>query len=141
LIDMAHLRWRDPRTLILLGATLASAPLQFGILSGQLSLPAISLCVLAFWCVARSREKLAGLLLGLACAIKPQIAGPFVVYYLVMRRVDVAKYAFVVGTSILAIALVGMKLAHVDWLHGWTQAVTLTGDVGGVNDYGWTGEF
>src|SRR5262249_15946672 len=63
LMDLAGLHWRDPRAVLLAGAALASAPLQFGILSGQLSLPAISLCILAFWGVSRSRDKLAGVLL------------------------------------------------------------------------------
>src|SRR5262249_9203313 len=41
LADMAGITWRDGRILLLVGAALAAAPLQFGILAGQLSLPSI----------------------------------------------------------------------------------------------------
>src|SRR5262245_53057696 len=68
LVDIAKWSWRDPRTLLLIGASLVAAPLQFGILSGQISLPAISLGVIAFWCVCNGRDRAAGILLGLACA-------------------------------------------------------------------------
>jgi hypothetical protein len=97
LAEMAELPHGDPRRVILLGASLASAPLQFGILSGQLSLPAISFCILAFWYAGKHRDTLAGVLLGLAGAIKPQIAGPFVLYYLLLRRVNLVAFAAAVG--------------------------------------------
>jgi hypothetical protein len=93
LVDLAELRLRDARVLILVGASLASAPFQFGILSGQLSLPAISLCIIAFWCASRNREALAGILLGLACALKPQIGVAFVAYYVLTRRWAVSGLA------------------------------------------------
>jgi hypothetical protein len=141
LIDLAKLQPRDPRRLILVGGALAAAPLQFGLLSGQLSLPAISLCIIAFWYVGRDREKLAGALLAFACAIKPQVGAPFVAYFLVQRRRVVSSYAILLGAAIGALALATMRLSHVNWIAGWTQSIAVSSKVGGVNDYGWTNEF
>jgi hypothetical protein len=141
LADVVGLRWRDSRLLILVAASLASAPFQFGILAGQLSQPAISLCILAFWCACRDLERTAGVLLGIACAIKPQIAAPFVLYYLMMRRWSVGGIAAGLSAVVVGIALIAMKLSHIDWLAGWTQSIAITTRIGAVNDYGWTGYF
>jgi hypothetical protein len=137
LVDLAGLRWRDPRVLILVGASLASAPFQFGILSGQLSLPAISLCIIAFWCGSRNREVFAGILLGLACALKPQIGVAFVAYYLLARRWTVSALAIGLSAAVVAVALLAMRISHVDWFSGWTHSIALTTQAGSVNDYGW----
>jgi hypothetical protein len=141
LADLAGLEWRDPRALLLFAASLASAPFQFGILAGQLSLPAISGCILALWCASRRREVLAGLLLGLACATKPQVAAPFLLYYLLCRRWWVGGVAIFLSGTIFAAALVAMRMSHIDWLNGWERSIAITTRMGGVNDYGWAGDY
>jgi hypothetical protein len=141
LADLAGLRLRDPRTLILLAGALASAPFQFAVLSGQLSMPAISLGIVAVWCAARERGILGGVLLGLACAIKPQVGAPFVAYYLLSRRWSVAGVSMLISGAIAGGALLAMHVAHIDWYTGWKQSIALTTRIGGVNDYGWAGDF
>lgn len=141
LTRMAQLSWRDPRALILVGGALASAPLQFGILSGQLSLPAISTCIIAFWCVTRDQDRLAGVLLGLACVVKIQIAAPFVLYYLFRRRFNIVIAAVLIAGALAAVALVAMHLSHINWIAGWKHSIALTEQIGAVNDYGWTNRF
>lgn len=143
LADMAGLSWRgnNAKALILVGAALAAAPFQFGILSGQLSLPAISLCVIAFWCVSRDREKLAGVLLGLGFALKPQIAAAFIIYYLVLRRWRVALPAVLIACAIGLAALIAIQTSHPDWLSAWRSSIAASAQVGSVNDYSWSGEF
>lgn len=141
LADMAGFKWRESNALLLVSAALASAPIQFGILSGQLSLPAISLCIMAFWCVHRRREYLTGALLGLACALKPQIAAPFIVYYLFLRRWRVSIPAMVTSAVIGLIALLAIQTSHPDWLVAWRSSIAASTQLGGVNDYSWAGEF
>ncbi|HEY7086557.1 MAG TPA: glycosyltransferase family 87 protein [Tepidisphaeraceae bacterium] len=141
LADMAGLTWRDGRILLLVGAALAAAPLQFGILAGQLSLPAISACIIAFWLVSRHHDGSAGVLLGLALALKPQIAAPFVVYYLLVRHFKVAGFAALVGGGIGVLSLLLMHTSHVDWVAGMRHSIALTEQLGAVNDYGWTNRF
>jgi hypothetical protein len=140
LADLAGLGRRDPRILILVAASLASAPFQFGLLSGQLTVPAVSLCILAFWCAAREHEVFAGLLLGLACALKPQIGAPFVAYYVLLRRWSVSGGAILVGGAVVAISLLAMHASHIEWLSGWKQSIAITTRYGAVNDYGWVND-
>lgn len=142
-LDMAGLplSWRDPRGILLIATSLFSAPMQFGLLSGQPSTPAIALCIIAIWCAWRGRHVVAGVLLGLACAWKPQIAAPFIVYYCVLRRWRVAEPALVTFALLAAVSLSAMQLTHVNWLHGWADNLKETLAVGGVNDRAPTGPF
>lgn len=141
LADLAKLNWKSPEFMLLVGGALASAAMQFGILSGQLSLPAISLCILAFWCANRNRQILGGALLGLACAIKPQLAGPFVVYYIVLKQFRLVAAAAVVGGIIGVVALGAMHFTEINWMQGWKASIARTQQIGEVNDYGWAGTF
>jgi hypothetical protein len=142
LAAMAKLPRRDSRMLLLIAGSLAAAPLQFGILSGQLSLPAISLCILPFWCVSCGRrERLAGALLGVACALKPQLGAPFALYYLVFGPRPTGRMAVLVGLALCDAALLAMRFSHVDWIGGWTHSIALTTRPGGVNDYGFAAAF
>jgi hypothetical protein len=141
LADLAGLRWRDHRVLILVAASLASAAFQFGILSGQLSQVAIAMSILSLWCALRRREWTGGVLLGLAAALKPQIAAPLVVYFALTRRWTAAALSIGLAGFAAVGAIVAMHLTHVDWWAGWTQSIALTQQIGGVNDYGWTGPY
>ena len=76
---------RDPRALLLAGAAPASR--RFNLAFCQANCPCRRFpCRSCALQAGRGRKMLAGVLLGLACAMKPQVAGPFVVYYLLMRR-------------------------------------------------------
>jgi hypothetical protein len=143
LLDLAGLKlsFHDPRGLLLIAASLFAAPIQFGVLSGQPSTPAISLCIIAIWCIARQRDGLGGVLLGIACAFKPQIAAPFILYYLVLRRWRAVEPALVMIAMLSALSLTAMQLSHVNWMHGWAENVQQTLAVGGVNDRAPTGPF
>jgi len=50
----------------------------------------------------RDREQVAGILLGLACALKPQIGATFMAYFLLTRRWATFRFAAIVSLAILA---------------------------------------
>jgi len=102
---------------------------------------AISLAIMAVWCIARNRELLGGILLGLACAWKPHIGAPFVLYYLIERRWRAVEPAMMTVAGICALSLTAMQVSHVNWLHGWSRNVESTLAVGGVNDRSPAGPF
>jgi hypothetical protein len=143
LLDLAGLKlsWRDPRGLLLIAASLAAAPLQFGLLSGQPSTPAIALCIIAIWCICRNREMTGGVLLGLACAWKPHVGAPFLIYYLALRRWRATDAALLVIALLAAVSLTAMQLSHVNWMNGWYHNVQQTLAQGGVNDRAPSGPF
>jgi hypothetical protein len=87
------------------------------------------------------RVVLAGVLLGIAGGIKPQVAGPIVLYYVLVRRFRVATPAIITGASILVVSLAAMWFSQIDWLHGWRHSIAETTKLGAVNDYGWGNRF
>jgi uncharacterized membrane protein len=83
--DLGGFKNYDDR-LLLLACLLAAAPVVDVFQSGQLGCPACAGVILAVWAVRRDRPILAGVILGLATAVKLQVAGPFIVFYLLIRR-------------------------------------------------------
>ena len=141
LLDLAGLTWREPRGLLLIGGTLASAPMQFGLLSGQPSVFAAAVTLLGIWCCARARDALGGVLIGLACAFKPHVAVPFLAYYLVLRRWRVVAVAGAIVCVIVSAALIAMQLSQPNWIAQWIAAIQHTTASGAVNDHTRTGPF
>jgi hypothetical protein len=134
LSDLGGFTLRDARTWLLVGGVLCSAPAQFGLMSGQPTVAVLSLAILAVWAIARRHEKTAGALLAIACAIKPQVAAPFVAYYLVLRKWRVVDLAVLLICVIAAATMILMHATHVDWVTGWSQNLRGTVASGGVND-------
>lgn len=127
--------------LIVIAAVVASAPVQeaFGVM--QPSLLANSLTLFALWAILRQRPKFGGFLLGLASAIKPQLGGIFVAYYLLIGRPRIVLWALVVAVSLHVAAVLPMELRGIDWWHSWRLNTALSLASGGVNDPTITGPF
>ena len=115
--------------------------MQFGILSGT-AFAAGHLAgddrVLA---CGKRRETLAGVLLGVACAIKPQVVGPLLGITSSCGAGASQHQRSSPGRTICAVALLTMRMSHIDWYHGWKRSIDATMQVGAVNDYGWTAKF
>jgi hypothetical protein len=62
-------------------------------------------------------------------------------YFLFTRRWTTCRFAAIMSLAILDVAIIGMRVAHVDWIAGWSNSIAATGVPGGVNDYGWAGTF
>ena len=134
LMAMAGLRAWSLRVL-LVAATLASAPIQCALGSGQPALPACALLILAIWAYWKNQLTLSAVLLGVAAAVKIQIGGPFLLYYLFLRQwrmVGLATLLFLV-VSLLAIAR--MEAAGVNqWATDWQRNIAQTLEPGETND-------
>ncbi len=99
----------------LLAGILAFAPAHTAISLGQPSLPAFGLMAAA--AAPAVWRWPSGLALGLACALKPQLGGVFVLYALCRRRWACVLTAGTVATALLAIGAVRLELAGVPWRH------------------------
>ncbi len=91
MVSLAGLSMRDPRTLLLIAATLALAPFQTGIVTANVSLVAVELCVIAVSTARRHQDIATAALLAVATGLKPQIGLCFILYYLLRRRWRVAR--------------------------------------------------
>lgn len=120
--------------LFLLACLLASAPVEDALESGQLCFPACAGVILAVWAVARRRLTLAGVLLGLATAVKVQVGAPFLLFYLLLRRWQVASAAAGVFLLVLLIGVVPLERRGIRWSIEWNRNVTQTLEPGQEND-------
>lgn len=120
-------------------AVLVFAPAHACIAHGQTAIAAVGLLALAF----QQRERpcgwlRTGVLLALACCIKPQIGVLFLVYEAGRHRWKVAFTGAVVAGLIFGMSVLRMEVAHVAWWDAWrTNVQTFTrvadGDPTSVN--------
>jgi hypothetical protein len=107
------------RTLAFVGASLALAPFQTGIASGNTSIFVIGLCAVAILAAIRSRDVAAGVLFGLACSLKPQIGAFLVLYYLVRRRWQLFGTAVGTTTGLTLGAALYLQLRGAPWIYDY----------------------
>jgi hypothetical protein len=119
---------------LLAAAVLASAPLQWETRVFQTSMLPSTLIFLALWAVARDRMILGGVLMGLAAAMKPQLAAPFILYYLLVGRPKVFAWAVAVVVVTTIVAIIPMQLHGYDWLGDLQRNIAQSMAPGGAND-------
>jgi hypothetical protein len=134
LLELARLDWRDTAGAALLIAVVALAPYHTGIALGQLAIPSIALAVIALAHAHRGAERAAGGYLAVATLLKPQIAGPFIVYCWLRGR---RRTALIATTACAAATIVGVGwlwLHDVPWVATWRETTGLTREPGGPLD-------
>jgi Glycosyltransferase family 87 len=119
LASTSGFRWGDARTLIFTAACLALAPFHTGLASGNTSILVIGLCAVAIWSARKNHDAAAGILFGLACAIKPQLGAFLVLYYLVRRRWKLFGTAVACTVVLSIVALIYLQLHGAPWLQDY----------------------
>ena len=114
-------------------------PTHIGYANGQPSLPAVSLTAIACWLAVADWQLTAGVVIAVATALKPQLAGPFVLLFLWQRKWRTVGAAAIVGGLMTVGAIVPLMLHdhgphHLGWLKGWLGEVKYAERPGGVND-------
>ncbi len=112
-------RWSELRTLAFVAACLALAPFQTGIASGNTSILVIALCAVAIWAARKNRDFAAGILFGMACAVKPQIGAFVVLYYLVRRRWKLFANAVACTAALNLVAMLYLQLRGASWFQDY----------------------
>jgi hypothetical protein len=104
---------------LMVAAILALAPFHTAIVTGNVTLVAVELSVVAIW-MARSNHNIAtAFLLAMATGLKPQIGLCFVFYYLLRRRWRVAGIALALVMGVLALGLLRLELGHTPWFSNY----------------------
>ena len=134
------LGWRRlvPRALFLIAFFLALAAMRTTIASGQTAIIATAGIVAAVLFQRSGRGVAAGVMLGLATAIKVQLGLPFLVYVLWRRRWPTVGAATIVLFALTLISVIRMTVAGVPWLTSWMQNLEVLSAPGGLNDPGQT---
>lgn len=122
------------RSIWLMVLAMAMTPVHTAIGLGQVSIASVMLLVLAFAAERAGRSWWAGLLYGLATAIKVQIGLPFVAWALWRRQWAAGAGAAIVLAMLTGVALARMQVAQVDWAQSRRVNVEQTMSSGGYND-------
>ena len=109
----------DLSTIAFVAASLALAPFQTGISSGNPTILVIGLCAVAIWAAHTRRDVAAGVLFGIACSLKPQLGAFLVLYYLVRRRWRLFTTAVATTIGLTLVAILYLWLRGVSWLQGY----------------------
>lgn len=123
LATTSDFRWGEVRTLTFIAGCLALAPFHTGFATGNTSILVIGLCAVAIWAARENRDVAAGIVFGIACAVKPQLGAFLVLYYLVRRRWKLFGTA-VAGTVVLnLIAVIYLQLRGAPWVQDYLRNV------------------
>ena len=131
--SLAGLRLGQRRTTFFLAFALALAPFHTAISQGQLTVVVTALVVLALAADLRGRAALAGVALGLATAMKPQMGLLFLLLELARLRWRALVGAAGTLALLAGVAVGRMALAGVDWLPSWQESLA-TFTRGGTGD-------
>ncbi len=113
--------------------TILLEPLHIGLANGQPTVPTISLLVLALYWSGIGRQTWAGVAFAVAAALKPQLAGPFVLLFAFRGQWRTVAVAAGVGLALTLAAVGPMQLHHPDWLHGWAGQVRSAEGAGNID--------
>jgi hypothetical protein len=125
-----------PRALFLIAFFLALAATRTTIASGQTGIVATAGIIGAVLLQRSDRGVAAGVVLGLATAIKIQLGLPFLLYFMWRRRWPTVVTATVVLAGLTVISVVRMAVAGVPWLASWMANLDVLSSPGGLNDPG-----
>jgi hypothetical protein len=101
---------------------------------GTLTWPAVMLDVLTIWAVTRRRYVLAGVLLGMAAILKPQLSGALLLFYFLRPA---RKTAWIAVAVFVAASIVGVGKLWIDeihWVPGLRASLKGIQGPGGFND-------
>lgn len=138
-LSLAGVPGRSLTAWLVISAALASAPVQTILAVGQLSLPVIALCFVAIQLARGGRDVAAGLALGFAVAVKPQLAALLLAYYVLRGQWRLVLPAVLVGVGVTLLAIVPMELRGIPWWSDWSRNLALATAPGGPNDATVTG--
>ena len=113
---------------------LGFGPIHTTIAKGQLAVVAAAILALAIVAEAGNAVVPAAILIGLAASLKPQIAAPVLVLYLVQRQWKAMAIVAGVTSGLLCIAALRLFWAGVPWVGSLLRNVRLAAEPGGVYD-------
>jgi hypothetical protein len=130
--------WSVPALCIVIAVAVID-PTHIGYANGQPSLPSVALTVIACRLAVINWQLTAGLCMAVATALKPQLAGPFVLLFAWQRKWKAVAAAAVVGGAMTLGAVVPLVLHdhgphRLGWLRDWVGEVRYAEQPGQTND-------
>jgi len=104
---------------LLMAGLLVMSPIHTAITMGQPVVLVVALTLLGLERAMKDRDGTGGLWLGLAVAIKPQVAGLFLAYYLLRGRWRLVSIACVCAAAMALIGVMPLWLSGYPWWSDW----------------------
>lgn len=109
----------DWRSYVFVAFALALAPLHTGFAAGSIVIATVALCGIAVSRGQSGSETIAGILIGIAICLKPQIGLPFFACYLLWRRWRLCGMAAGVVFITAILALARLAISSTPWLQNY----------------------
>jgi len=122
------------KTALVAAFILGFGPIHTAIAKGQLAVVVAALLALAVVAEVHKATVLAAILIGLAASLKPQIAAPVIILYLIQRQWKAIAVVAAVTAGLLSMAWLRLAAAGVSWLSSLLHNVSLASQPGGVYD-------
>lgn len=135
LLQVAGLSLASPRGLALTAGCLALAPFHTGMATGNQTILVVGLCAFGIWAARGERDLIAGISFGVACSMKPHIAGFFLLYYLLRRRWRLLITSAALMTILVVVAAAWMRLSGVHWLAGYLDNIKFGATRNSIDDF------
>jgi hypothetical protein len=113
---------------------LGFGPIHTAIAKGQLTVLVTALLALAVLAQSRNAAVLAAILIAIAACLKPQIAAPVMILYLVQRNWKAIAVLAGVASALVLVAWLRLSWAGVSWLGSLLRNISLASKPGGVYD-------
>jgi len=135
---LACVQWSDPRAVALAAGVIVLGPFRNGLRGGQLAVAVCALVVCSALAWQRRFDRTAGVVLALACALKPPLAVPFVLAHALRRRWRLVTTAAGLAAAIMLVGIIRLQAAGVPWLPELRRNLLAAAAPGAVNDAsGW----
>ena len=132
---LIRLRWNEPRTYVFCAFLLALAPFHTGLGAGSIAIVVVSIAAIVCLAAERRHDILAGALLAIAISLKPQIALPFLLYFLLCRRWRLAGTAIGIVAVIAGLAVFRLTIAGAPWLESYLDDNRILFSRGSLGDF------
>jgi glycosyl transferase family 87 len=135
LAELIHLKWNETRTYIFCALLLALAPFHTGLATGSIAMIVVAIAAVGCLAAARQQEMMAGILLAIATCLKPQVALPFVLYFLFLRRWRLVGTAMGIVALIATLAVFRLTMAGTPWLESYLDDNRVLFSRGSLGDF------
>jgi hypothetical protein len=116
LVALSGFPLRHPHTILMTAFVLALAPFHTGVVTGNVTLVAVELSVIAIWAARRRSDIASAVMLAVAAGLKPQIGLCFLFCYLLRRRWRIFGVAIALLVCVAAAGLLRLEISHTPWL-------------------------
>lgn len=132
---LIRLRWSEARTYIFCAFLLALAPFHTGLAAGSIAIVVVSITAVVCLAAECQHDILAGTLLAIAVSLKPQIALPFLLYFLLCRRWRLAGTAIGIVAAVAALAVLRLTITGAPWLGNYLDDNRILFSRGSLGDF------